>query len=388
MQEIHRSTNLGSSLAKDRPPNMNNAQSNTPEGDLNHKSKVEFLNGSSNEASTDTGPSLDGEIKQFMESINDEIEKEVRLKRSQGAYPPAFERRLKSIFEQLVPPGAGNARRDFEALLRSSDRAAYFDIDVPTTSQKPGVSKVKKILRATQAWYLNYLTQQLNNFTTNLMRLLYVFDARLVKLENTFEAGLRSGPEGKFIQAFYPDAQLDQKVINEFAKSPGRTLVTDCGNGQLVKQLCDQGIDAYGVDGFGNDLDNPIVPDLDLRWQRMAEHLKEIDDQALSGLVLQGSIDLMPATDKLQIALEARRLLLDNALLLIIGCNTQFYETSPNLIVQRDLATGRPFAPQTWESVFQRIGVDHIMTLPYKTHYIVVGRVDRSRDKNKITAKL
>lgn len=343
------------------------------EKNVGNTQEIEFLNGSSGKSASLSVPPISDSTAQFMEQLTQEIEAEVRAKRAQGAFPPAFERRLKSIFEQLVPPGAGNSRRDFEALLRSSDRAAYFDIDVPTASQKPGVAKVKKILRMTQAWYLNYLAQQLNNFSTNLMRLLYVFDARVKKLEESIDSKQRVSPAGGFVTPTYPKVNTGANVWAEFGKIKGRILVADCGNGEIVSQITSAGLDGYGVDSYGAALENPIEKNLDLRWQSIEEHLREIADGALAGIVLQGSIDLIAPTEKIDLVLESLRVLDPSGLIAILGTDPDLYQSDPRFKIQRELAPSRPFSPETWEHIFNRLEI----AVAYKESdgegYVIIG---------------
>lgn len=363
---------------------MDNSPDETADKQASETEDIQFLNGSSTAANAETAMPLDSQTVKFMENIAREIEEEVQAKRAQGAFPPAFERRLKSIFERLVPPGAGNTRRDFEALLRSSDRAAYFDVDVPTASQKPGVAKVKKILRMTQAWYLNYLAQQLNNFTTNLMRLLYVFDARVKRLEDHSSSLERVGPSG-FLKPFYPDTEtLEQSLLTALKKIPGRVLVADCGNGYLVSYLKKNGVDAYGVDSFGEPLDTPFEKALDLRWQDISEHLSQVSDGSLAGVVLQGSLDAASSVDKIQTARDVRRTLLSGGTAAIIGLDPEFYQSASELVIQRDLGQGRPFSPKTWEHVLSRLGFHEISTQSGETSYLTIGFLAKKESQSNL----
>lgn len=336
--------------------------------------EIDFLNGASHAPTSESSPPMNVQTNEFMSKIAREIDEEVRRKRAQGAFPPAFERRLKTIFEQLVPPGAGNSRRDFEALLRSSDRAAYFDIDVPIASQKPGVTRVKKLLRTTQAWYLNYLAQQLNNFSTNLMRLLYVFDSRVKKLEDASESAKTVRPSGTFLKPYYVTASgLDEKLLSSMGEPAGRVLIADCGNGYLVNHLNEHGFDSYGVDSNLESLENPVVTSLDLRWQDLDEHLKEIADDALFGIVLQNTSDMISPVEKLDLILQARRVLAPTGNLAIISIDPRFFETSSELLVQRDLSPGKPFAPETWRYVLEQLEFSNVSTTSFENCHLTMG---------------
>lgn len=342
---------------------------------------IEFLNGSNNSAQRDEGPPLENETLEFMERLERDIEDEVRAKRAAGAFPPAFERRLRTIFESLVPPGAGNSRRDFEALLRSSDRAAYFDIDVPIASRKPGVAKLKKILRTTQAWYLNYLTQQLNNFSTNLMRLLYVFDSRVKRLEDSSDAHNRRNPGGIFSKPHYPDSTVFvPTLIETFEQCEGRLLVADCGDGWLVGELKKAGHDCYGVDSFGELLEHPPKSALDLRIQEVAMHLHDIADESLDGIVMQGSIDVLSKEDKLALIIESGRTLRCGGILAVLGTQPTFFSSSDSLAIQRDLSAAGPFAQETVEFVLARLGFDHIELKSDENFYLVTARTKDSKN--------
>lgn len=337
------------------------------------ENSIEYLNGSSAREDYDSGPDIEIETLEFMQRLTKEIEAEVKQKRAMGAFPPAFERRLRLIFEQLVPPGSGNSRKDFEALIRSSDRAAYFDIDVPTASQKPGVTQLKKLLRKTQAWYLNYLTQQLNNFSTNLMRLLYVFDSRVKRLEESIEAKYRTDPRGNIVKPYYPSITFAAEILPQLRGVHNRVLVSDCGDGKLVSELVHDDIDAYGIDSIGDPLDNPFEKTLDLRWINLPEHLTEIADNALGAIILQGSIDLLAPFDKFQIIMESLRVIEDGGLLVIASLDPQYFMSSPDLIIQREISPGRPFSAQTWTYVLEKLGLSAINNSQVKDGYIIWG---------------
>lgn len=353
---------------------MNQSMDEPANATTGETQEIDFLNGSSHVPESESRPPMNAQTNEFMSKIAREIDEEVRRKRAQGAFPPAFERRLKTIFERLVPPGAGNSRRDFEALLRSSDRAAYFDIDVPIASKKPGVARVKKLLRTTQAWYLNYLAQQLNNFSTNLMRLLYVFDARVKKLEDSNESATRVRPSGTFLKPYYVSSPgLDQKIISSMGKPVGRVLIADCGNGHLVNHLKKHGFDSYGVDSYCENLENPVVTSLDLRWQNLDEHLKEIADDALSGIVLQNTSDMISPAEKLDLILLARRVLAPAGHLAIISVDPLFFEASSELLIQRDLAPGKPFAPETWRYVLEQLAFSDVSTTSFENCHLTTG---------------
>lgn len=352
---------------------------NSIEADEN---SVEFLNGSSTRRDYDSGPDIETDTLEFMQKLTKEIEDEVKQKRAMGAFPPAFERRLRLIFEQLIPAGSGNSRKDFEALIRSSDRAAYFDIDVPTASQKPGVAQLKKLLRKTQAWYLNYLTQQLNNFSTNLMRLLYVFDSRVKRLEDSIESKYRTDPRGNIIKPYYPNVKYSAEILLELSKIKNRVLVSDCGNGKLVSELVHDNIDAYGIDSSGDLLDNPIEKTLDLRWENLPEHLSEIADDTLGAVFLQGSIDLLATIDKFHVILESLRVIEDGGLLAILSVDPQFFISSPDLTIQRELSPGQPFSIQTWSYVLEKLGLSTIKSIQVKDSYIIWGiKATSSKDR-------
>lgn len=347
------------------------------------KENIEFLNGSDIGSEKDPSPPVLQDTIDFIEKIELQIKEEVRAKRSQGAFPPGFERRLKTLFQNLVPPGAGNSRRDFEALLRSSDRAAYFDIDVPIASQKPGVAAIKRLLRTTQAWYLNYLAQQLNNFTTNLMRLLYVFDSRLNKLEESTVSRTRVRSGGDFMPGFYPETDtFSENVVAAVKNLSARVLVADCGDGYLVWRLREAGADSYGVDSFGQDLENPFKPNLDLRWQDLNEHFNEVADGALAGILLQGSIDLLPPDEKLNLITSAERVLGPRGTIVLLSADPTFFDSSPRVAIHRDLAPGRPFAPETWQHVLARLGFTEISISRFGECNLISGFKESGQTQN------
>ncbi len=283
-------------------------------------------------------------------SIQEKIAQEVERKRREGAFSPSFERRLRDSFERLIPQGGGTSREDFWSLFRSTDRAAFMDIDVPVASNTPGVSKVKKIIRSLTAWYLNYLLQQITNFTANLMQLIAALDLRIKSLED------RIPPQNESISrsvAIPVSEKTAEFVSNLLADSPGRVIVTGCAASGILSHLAKSGADVYGVDTDEKVLDQLQQSGLDVRLSSTLEELENVRDGSLRGVLLQGSFELESLS-------TIRRILRSAAEAIEVGGKIVLITHPPDLKlgdkeskIAIDLAPGHLMHTETWEELLR-----------------------------------
>lgn len=314
--------------------------------------------------STPAGAS--GRVPGPFDEVMAEIEREVRRRRANGDFPPSLERRLDRLFERFVP--AGSDRASFPEALRRADREAYFDIEVPTASERPLVPLVKRTLRRLMAWYLNYLVQQLVRFSSSTVRVLHLVDDRLSRLERAVSllgAGLESSElERSLVEARgsrWPlaeaVAELAPAVVGALEGTAGRVLVAECGDGRLLADLVAAGIDAYGVDDAAVLVDRVAADGLDVWLEPPLEHLASVRTGGLAGAVVVGFSD--------RLALDAKRHLVDGlARVVEPGGRVVLLSPAPEawrrLVgdVEADLAPGRPLAPATWSFLLAEAGFD------------------------------
>ncbi|NNN14151.1 MAG: hypothetical protein HKL81_10450 [Acidimicrobiaceae bacterium] len=294
--------------------------------------------------------SRDGSIGSFQGSIQEKIAQEVERKRREGAFPPSFERRLRDSFERLIPQGGGTSREDFWSLFRSTDRAAFMDIDVPVASNTPGVSKVKRLIRSLTAWYLNYLLQQITNFTANLMQLIAAIDLRIKSLEDRIPPPAES--IGRSV-AIPISEKTDRFVSDLLANSPGRLIIADCSASNVLSSLAKSGADVYGVDTDETVLDQLQQGGLDVRLSSTLEELKNVRAGSLGGVLLQGSYELESLS-------KIRRILKSAAEAVEVGGKIVLITHPPDLKlndaeskISIDLAPGHLMHTETWEELLR-----------------------------------
>lgn len=315
-------------------------------------------------------------IEQFQSDVYKRIQEEVSKRRAEGKYPPSFEARLRTTFEALVPKGGGSTKEDVAHLLYEVDRNAFMDIDVPLASNKPGIAQVKKSLRTLMAWYLNYLVQQITNFTANLMQLLHLFEKRLTSVEARV-AYLNPVVQVVPVVISEPDLKEVLKILQPH--QTGRTLVTSAATNSLLSHLGLANFDAYGIDSDASSLDALSQVPLDVRWDDLFEHLVHLGKDTLSSAVLQGQFELHSLGDKEAMLHNVHEALLPGGTCIIIGHSPKVIATRTDLAVAQDLSPGSYFHPETWKVLAERAGFIEVRidTLPDHTDedqlYLIVG---------------
>lgn len=311
----------------------------------------------------------------FVVAMQESIEAEVKELRSMGKYPPSLIARVNSYYKSLLPLGSASAVRDYREAFRIAERVAYIDIDVPTASKKPGVSLVKRGLRLLVAWYLNYITQQFNNFTSNLMRLISIMDQRLERLEEK-----ASSIESPQMELFERTASLTTQkllattVADELKDCIGRILVAECGGGELLQELLSRKLDVYGVDQRAGVLDGLEKLQIDVRNSPTLMHLQRVGDSTLSGLVITGIVDRGTIAERVSVVNHAKRVLSQGSILVLVCTGVpQFADPANHL--EFDLSLGRPFSPGTWVEILEYFEFSHVRVINDDTHgnYLIVA---------------
>ncbi len=353
----------------------NNSSTTKGKVDLDTSSErvLEYLGQS--DATLASPDAVDSAAAAFVLEIQSSIEHEVKELRSQGKYPPSLIARVNSYYNSLLPLGAASAAKDFKEAFWIADRVAYIDIDVPTASKKPGVSLVKRILRLMIAWYLNYVAQQFNNFTSNLMRLITIIDQRIVTLEEKLEA-----TDFRHLELLDKTASIE--VLAVFAESigelvgdsSGRILVAECGTGEMLEELRRKGVDVYGIDERAALLDSLETRRFDVRDSTTLFHLHKLEDSVLSGLIVAGIVDRGTIAERVKLLHEAKRVMGQGSTL-VLACSgiTRYADASNHM--EYDLSLGRPFSPDTWIELLKRLEFSHVRSISSETSddYLVVA---------------
>jgi hypothetical protein len=275
-----------------------------------------------------------------------EIEEEVRVRRASGDFPPGLERDLDLIFARFAP--ASTSGDDFEGVLAAADRSSFVNVDVPTASRIPAVSYVKRVLRKLMSWYLRYLAQQVSAFSSSAVAALRVLGRRVDALEAASpSADPRVRHEGRHV-GLTVDPKPFLNVIESHVSdvNGSRVLVAEAGDGVVLRRLLDAGIDAYGLDPAGT-IGVAGGARMDVRPEETLDHLRNVADGALGGLVLCGAVDRLPVGAQLELADRAADVLADGGRLVIVSASPSAWSRGLDP-VDADLAPGRPLHAETW----------------------------------------
>lgn len=289
-----------------------------------------------------------------------EIDEEVARRRASGDIPPGLERELDETFARFSPAAATGT--DAASVIAAAERTAFVDVDVPTGSGLPGGPVVKKALRKGMAWYLRYLAQQTSAFNAAAVRALRTLDERVAGLEDRAAV---AGPQLREALAARPgrpggeapQAALLRTAVEACREAPGRVVVADAGEGDVVRALVDAGFDAYGVEPSRPTANRALAAGLDVRVVEAADHLAGVAAGVLGGVVLSGVVDRSPAPTTLALA-EAAALALAPGGTLVVLSTTPAHWARALDPVMADLTPGAPLHPETWSWWLTRAGLD------------------------------
>jgi hypothetical protein len=299
-------------------------------------------------------PKDDSSTQAFLEQVMAEIDQEVRTRRASGDLPARVERELDELFLEFSPV-AGPRRGEVSEVLRMVDATAFVDPVVPLESAKSGGAAIKKTVRSLTLWYMNFVTMQVNQFSSAVTRCLHVMEDRLEALEEEVRRS-RPGPaEVVEVPAVHQAAApWVRQAISALASAPGRVLHTACGDGWLVRVLHQQGLDAYGVDPRPEKVAGGEREGLDLRAESAVDHLRAVSPEGLGGVVLTGLVEPM-TVDELHRLVDLVADGLAPEGLLVLHCMSPSWWGSEDAPAMADLVAGHPLRQVTWRQLL----VDH-----------------------------
>ena len=284
---------------------------------------------------------------EYLAGVMAEIDTEVRRRRASGDLPAGLERELDELFLEFSPVGLqGKARlRENLALV---DAAAYVDISVPVESQKKVGVYVKRLIRKSMGWYIGFIVHQIVKSAWAVSRMLHLVVDHIEDLETSIDdIRIPELPATAVPQEDAGTAWWAPDTVAALAGTTGRVLHAECGNGSLVQQLVDAGVDAYGVDPAEPVIESAVERGLDVRAESALGHLEVVADGALSGLVLSGSVQwLHPNERDRLVRLAASRLDVDGILVLHSATPETWAAGTSHVLA--DLAPGRPLHAETW----------------------------------------
>ena len=283
----------------------------------------------------------------YLAEVMADIDAEVKRRRASGDLPAGLERELDELFLEFSPVGMqGKARlRETLALV---DGAAYVDIAVPVLSNKAVGVYIKRLIRKSTSWYMNYVVHQITRFAWSVSRVLHLVVDHIDDLEATVDS-LRAPelPESAVPVVDAGTSWWAPTAIESVRGVSGRVLHAECGNGSLVEALVGAGIDAYGVDPNEVTVEPGIERGLDVRAESVRDHLQVVSEEALGAIIISGSVQWLHANDRQRLVqLASSRLVVGGVLVLQSMTPEAWQRSAPSLVT--DLAPGRPLHAATW----------------------------------------
>jgi len=298
---------------------------------------------------------------EYLNEVMAEIDAEVRRRRASGDLPAGLEQELDELFLEFSPVGLhGKARlRETLALV---DGSAYVDMAVPVESQKAVGSQVKRLIRKSMGWYIGFIVHQIVKFAWSVSRMFHVVVDHVEDLEAAVESQRTPElPPSALPATDTGSAWWSPEAVAALSGVGGRVLHAECGTGALLDALVAGGIDAYGVDPTESMIEPAIERGLDVRAESILEHLEVVADEALSGMVLTGSVQWLHPNQRARLVrLATSRLAVDGVLVIHSATPESWTAGTAHLI--SDLAPGRPLHAETWTHLladhgFRRTGL-------------------------------
>jgi hypothetical protein len=306
-----------------------------------------------------------------MQQLLREIDEEVAARRASGDFPPGMERDLDLVFARFAP--ATTSGDDLDALLEQADRGAFVDVDVPTGSRLPAVSFVKRFLRKLMSWYLRYVAQQVSVFASSVVGALKLLGRRIEQLEASTPGADPAVREASRRASAPPDlSSVTAAVVDHLRGATGRVLVAECGDGAIVRALADAGVDAYGCEPRLALAEAATVAGLDVRPDEVVDHLRNVEHEALGGLVLTGTVDRVPVGAQLGLADLAAAVLGASGRLALVGTDPDAWGRTTS-VVDADLAPGRPLHAETWAHLLEERGFGDVDRRNGSPSYVVTA---------------
>lgn len=210
----------------------------------------------------------------------------------------------------------------------------------------------------------------MSQFGAAVSRSLRLVDGRLNDLRRRLDA--LAVPPAPVLDSGGADAWWATAAEDAMAGAPGRVLHAACGDGWLVAQLVDKGVDAYGVDPRPAAVGGAELGDADVREEDLAEHLGAVAAAALGGVILSGVVDGMTVGQRSQLL----ALVLDRVApggVLVVHCLSPAGWDADSAPPEADLAPGRPLRARTWPLVLPDCTVE-VLPGPGSLDYLVVAR--------------
>lgn len=271
-----------------------------------------------------------------------EIAAEADLQRSESSETALDEAKIIEAFRDLAPAGAMGD--DGASVIARLGEVTHIDVDVPTKSNRAAFTPMKIGLQKMQAWYLRYVTDQINVALALTSSALENHEKRLSLVDRhppPADLGIDTSPP--------PTAEVIRVVTNSIVEAVDaidarehRVLSAWSGEGEFLSALVASGIDAYGVESIDDKTSESVRRGLDCRNDDPLDHLGELPPASLGAVVLGSTLDIMPNSTILDALDLARRAVCQGGVVVIVA------DTTPEDPVRFELAERRPLSVPAW----------------------------------------
>ncbi len=249
----------------------------------------------------------------FSQEIDAELlENLSRLKKNPN-FDPKREKELDDLYNQYIPPHSIENRSH---LLDAAERDAYIDPFPPIGSQKMAGVFVKKAIKKSIGWYIQYIAQQISTFGGAVSQSLRSINNDIEKIKKRTAVA----NDNKYHESL--DLDSDYKMgFAEFLKVESKNC-----KGLLV---ISDGIPNESLSGLDSDIHPVIVesridycaqydPEIDTRIKDIIDFLETTEEATLDGAILHGRIVMGDESSRVNAIEAASKALKSNGKLMLV----------------------------------------------------------------------
>lgn len=299
----------------------------------------------------------EGGLETQTSELRQRLEREVVKLRRSGVIPPSLEAKMNQAVNDLKPRLRFDSTKD---RLFNLEATSYIDTAVPTASKRPGVTYVKRAIKAGVGWYLTYLAQQVNNFTFETVGLLNSLELRLSEQEQRLARVAPHLSLGHATGQFPTNSLAEQAVLSLLMANQTELpiLVTAAGGDHLLAELTTLLPDlAYGQIEDPNLADDAAKTGLDIRNSELLWHLEHCGDGSLGAIILRGAeLECSPVWFKRGVLSETKRVLARDGVAILVHHEPSILTSSKDLTATAAIR-GEPISTEAWSILTKEAGL-------------------------------
>jgi O-antigen chain-terminating methyltransferase len=323
-----------------------------------------------------------------------EIKAEVERKAEAGVYPPDLMVELAASSDRLV------------SAVDAVQSTSHMQFDPPTSSHRPllgrGLAAVKYAIQRTLRFQTMWMAAQVNTFAGNVAQATAVLAERLQEVEEqsasaaaqashrvdrleermrrdeTLAARLAADPANPRDRSVGTELGLDYLAFEDqfrgseeeigrrqaeyvplFREQTAPTVDIGCGRGELLQELRDAGLRAYGVDQSPAMVARCHERGLDVVQGDALQHLESVGPQSLGGVFAAQVLEHLSPDEVIAFVDLAQRALVPGGVLAVETLNPQSVSTYTGPLYV-DLGHVRPLHPLTLRFLAERAGFHDI----------------------------